>query len=89
MSSASAPRRDLTGGSKEKPGHSSSERPAAASTDSESQSFTRVSSTEARHALIAEAAYRHAERRGFLPGEDLQDWFAAEREVDALLDPDL
>jgi hypothetical protein len=36
--------------------------------------------------LIAEAAYRKAEKRGFVDGYDLQDWFAAEREVDAILD---
>lgn len=40
---------------------------------------------EARHALIAEAAYLRAERRGFVPGEETEDWLAAEVEVDALL----
>jgi hypothetical protein len=40
---------------------------------------------EARHALIAEAAYLRAERRGFLPGYETDDWLAAEAEVDALL----
>lgn len=39
-------------------------------------------STE-RHARIAEAAYRRAEQRGFAPGYELEDWLAAEREVDA------
>jgi hypothetical protein len=43
----------------------------------------------ARHTLVAEAAYQRAQQRGFAAGEDWQDWFAAEREVDALLDPDL
>jgi hypothetical protein len=36
-----------------------------------------------REARIAIAAYERAERRGFEPGYDLEDWFAAEREVDA------
>ena len=40
---------------------------------------------EARHALIAEAAYLRAERRGFVPGYETEDWLAAEAEVDALL----
>jgi hypothetical protein len=40
---------------------------------------------EARRALIAEAAYLRAERRGFAPGQETEDWLAAEVEVDALL----
>ena len=40
---------------------------------------------EARHTLIAEAAYLRAERRGFTPGHETEDWLAAEIEVDALL----
>jgi hypothetical protein len=31
--------------------------------------------------LIAERAYFKAERRGFVPGFELDDWLAAEREV--------
>jgi hypothetical protein len=40
---------------------------------------------EARHALIAEAAYLRAEQRGFAPGHETEDWLAAEVEVEALL----
>jgi hypothetical protein len=40
---------------------------------------------EARRALIAETAYLRAERRGFAPGHETDDWLAAEAEVDALL----
>ena len=40
---------------------------------------------EARRALIAERAYLRAERRGFGPGHETEDWLAAEAEVDALL----
>ena len=47
-----------------------------------------ASDEELRHALIAEAAHRNAQTRGFAAGEEWQDWFAAEREVDGLLDPD-
>jgi hypothetical protein len=31
--------------------------------------------------MIAEAAYYRAERRGFAPGFELEDWLAAEREI--------
>ena len=31
--------------------------------------------------MIAEAAYYRAERRGFEPGHELEDWFAAEAEI--------
>jgi hypothetical protein len=40
---------------------------------------------EGRQALIAEKAYLRAERRGFTPGHETEDWLAAEVEVDALL----
>jgi hypothetical protein len=35
--------------------------------------------------MIAEGAYLRAERRGFAPGHEAEDWLAAEAEVDALL----
>ena len=35
--------------------------------------------------MIAENAYLRAERRGFAPGSETEDWLAAETEVDALL----
>ncbi len=31
--------------------------------------------------LIAEAAYYRAERRGFAPGQEVEDWLAAEQEI--------
>jgi Protein of unknown function (DUF2934) len=40
---------------------------------------------EARRTMIAENAYLRAERRGFVPGQETEDWLAAEAEVDALL----
>jgi hypothetical protein len=42
-------------------------------------------SEEARRAMIAEAAYLRAERRGFATGNEEEDWLAAEAEVDRLL----
>ena len=38
--------------------------------------------SENREARIAEAAYWRAERRGFAAGQELDDWLAAEKEVD-------
>jgi hypothetical protein len=35
-----------------------------------------------RESRIAEAAYWRAERRGFAGGRELDDWLAAEKEVD-------
>jgi hypothetical protein len=40
---------------------------------------------EKRHALIAEAAYLRAECRGFAPGHEVEDWVAAEAEIDLAL----
>ena len=42
-------------------------------------------SEDARRAMIAQAAYLRAERRGFTGGDEVEDWLAAEAEVDALL----
>jgi hypothetical protein len=41
--------------------------------------------SEQRRAMIAEAAYYRAERRDFEPGHELEDWCAAERDIDTLL----
>ena len=38
-----------------------------------------------RRGMIAQAAYYRAERRGFVPGYETEDWLAAESEVDAAL----
>jgi hypothetical protein len=37
------------------------------------------------HEMIAEAAYYAAQRRGFAPGFELDDWLAAELEVEKTL----
>jgi hypothetical protein len=42
-------------------------------------------SETARRVMIEQGAYLRAERRGFAPGGELEDWMAAEAEVDALL----
>ncbi|TLZ21012.1 MAG: DUF2934 domain-containing protein [Gammaproteobacteria bacterium] len=47
---------------------------------------TRVTLTaEMRRTMIAENAYLRAERRGFAPGHETEDWLAAEAEIGALL----
>jgi len=43
------------------------------------------SSPEERWKVIAVAAYHKAEKRGFAPGDELQDWVEAEKEIDTLL----
>lgn len=40
-----------------------------------------------REEWIRVAAYFEAERRGFAPGHELDDWLAAEREIDETLKP--
>lgn len=42
-------------------------------------------SPEERNCMIAMAAYFRAERRGFVPGGELQDWLEAEVGIDPLL----
>ena len=44
-----------------------------------------TSQIQVHHASIAEAAYFRAERRGFAPGHELEDWLAAEDEVEQRL----
>jgi hypothetical protein len=39
----------------------------------------RRESADDRHWRVANAAYYLAEKRGFAPGQELQDWFTAER----------
>jgi Protein of unknown function (DUF2934) len=40
---------------------------------------------ERRNAKVREAAYFRAQARGFEPGRELDDWLAAEHEVDSYL----
>jgi len=42
-------------------------------------------SQDDRRGMIAAAAYYRAERRGFAPGGEVEDWLAAEKEVAARL----
>ena len=38
-----------------------------------------------RQAMIAQAAYYRAERRGFEAGHEMEDWLAAERDIQQLV----
>jgi len=49
-----------------------------------SSSPSLLPSAEERHARIAREAYLRAEQRGFEPGKEVDDWLAAERQVDKL-----
>jgi hypothetical protein len=54
-----------------------------ASSDRNAPDRTRTG--EARHEMIAEAAYYRAEKRGFQNGDPVFDWLAAEAEIDEQL----
>ncbi|HEX8755363.1 MAG TPA: DUF2934 domain-containing protein [Steroidobacteraceae bacterium] len=61
-------------------------RTAAGQPATASGASTRITvSADARRAMIEQAAYLRAERRGFTAGGEVEDWLAAEVEVDALL----
>ena len=59
--------------------------PAAKSTRSKRKAAVINISDDQRLSMIAEAAYFKAEKRGFSGGNPVDDWLAAESEVDALL----
>ncbi len=45
----------------------------------------RVWDDKDRWGWIAESAYYRAEQRGFLPGYEMEDWLAAERDLELLV----
>jgi hypothetical protein len=44
-----------------------------------------VASGEGRHHMISTAAYYRAKQRGFVGGDQVADWLAAEAVIDAIL----
>jgi hypothetical protein len=46
----------------------------------------KMNDDEAKRRLIAEVAYFTAERRGFTPGYELDDWLEAEQEVESSIE---
>jgi hypothetical protein len=75
-----------TGRTKKKTAPAGTQRPPPEPTEVTAAHLERreiPSFSESREARIAEAAYWRAERRGFVAGQELDDWLAAEREVDS------
>jgi hypothetical protein len=60
---------------------SSADQPAPAVDDKDESEAAR----HTREEMIRAAAYHRAAQRGFAPGAELEDWLAAEAEVDAKL----
>jgi len=58
-------------------------RKASAAISASAPSYNQFVGPEQRAALIAEAAFFRSEKRGFVPGHEVEDWLAAESEVDA------
>lgn len=56
---------------------------AARKRSAEPQTASAKTAPEQRQQLIAQAAYFIAERRGFAPGNELEDWLQAEAEIEA------
>jgi hypothetical protein len=46
-----------------------------------------INAHEQRRRLIEQTAYFYAQRRGFTPGHELEDWLAAEQAVDTASRP--
>jgi Protein of unknown function (DUF2934) len=67
------------------PARADAPRPGVRVRRSPTESARLALTPEARRTMIAEGAYLRAERRGFVPGHETEDWHAAEAEVDALL----
>jgi hypothetical protein len=57
----------------------------AKSTPPEQTTASGAVSPEERNRMVAEAAYYRAEQRGFAEGSPLEDWLAAESQIDAML----
>ena len=56
--------------------------PPSAPTPPAGEPQTALSEAEARHHRISVAAYYRAERRGFAPGGEEQDWLEAETDIE-------
>lgn len=64
-----------------KPGESGTKRPSKRAPVTSSKDVPPSISAEERQRLVERAAYFRAEKRGFAPGFELQDWIEAEAEV--------
>lgn len=59
---------------------------SAAGSDDAGLRAVPTSSPEARAQMIAEAAYYLSEQRGFAPGHEVEDWLAAEQQIDTRIE---
>jgi Protein of unknown function (DUF2934) len=59
--------------------------PRSASATASSQTTASQTPHPDRYASIAQAAYFRSQHRGFKPGHEMEDWLAAEAEVDQRL----
>jgi hypothetical protein len=86
---ASAPTRKSAAPAAAKPATAARNAPAAAPAQAPRQearppaSISEPLTGEARYRWIAHAAYLRAEKRGFAPGHEIDDWLAAEAEFEA------
>jgi hypothetical protein len=63
----------------------SSSSPTQGTTSSHAAAATARHPPVDRYASIAQAAYFRSQHRGFKPGHEMEDWLAAEAEVDQRL----
>jgi hypothetical protein len=76
---------DAAGSAEPAPAAKARKRRAAAQQDQAVITATPTVTEDQRRGMIALSAYLRAERRGFSPEGEAEDWLAAEKEVDALL----
>lgn len=88
---AAAPKKMPAAAKTEKPAAAKTvaKKPAAAKAAPKPKASAKKSSQnvtpEQRYMMICEAAYFRAERRGFSPENEIQDWLDAEAEINRLL----
>jgi hypothetical protein len=87
---ARRPRRTVTAAAAPAAPKKSAARPKATAAKPRAAARTDVAtslSAAERLRMVEMAAYFRAERRGFAPGHDFEDWVAAEAEIAALVPP--
>jgi hypothetical protein len=67
------------------PARAATQNSAPANSDSFASPAATFIEPERRNAMISDAAYFLSEQRDFCPGHELDDWLAAEREIDHVL----
>ena len=85
MSKQPTPRSGKSGKAPVAPAARKATRAAKRASDIRKQPKPKVD-VEIRRAMIAQAAYFRAEKRGFRFGGELDDWYEAEREISRILD---